>query len=337
MIVLDATVVNVALPPSRATWASPSSLAWVVNAYLIAFGGLLLLAGRLGDLIGRRRVFLAGLAVFTIASLVCGLSAPPGRAGRRPLRPGRRRRAHLGGDPRDDRDDVPRAAASRPRRSASTPSSPRPAARSACWPAACSPRRSAGTGSSSSTSRSASPPACSRCGCSPPTAGIGLRQGADVPGALLITGALMLGVYSQPPRHCHHPRPHITRTPRPSTPNRRHPNPDPSRRAHALPTPPGTQKPRPRRHAGHQRQHRTPPTPPHPINPRPPRTHRQRRKQTPRTRHRRIPQPQRIPKHLRHPRRPMGYHRERRSPARSHASRRPGWHRPRHRPTRHPR
>jgi MFS family permease len=51
-----------------------SSLAWVVNAYLIAFGGLLLLAGRIGDLIGRRRVFLAGVCLFTLASLLCGLA-----------------------------------------------------------------------------------------------------------------------------------------------------------------------------------------------------------------------------------------------------------------------
>src|ERR1700759_476082 len=73
MIVLDATVVNVALPSiQRDLGFSPSGLAWVVNAYLIAFGGLLLLAGRLGDLISRRGVFLAGLAVFTLASLVCG-------------------------------------------------------------------------------------------------------------------------------------------------------------------------------------------------------------------------------------------------------------------------
>ena len=75
MIVLDATVVNVALPSIQSDLAfSPASLAWVVNAYLIAFGGLLLLAGRLGDLVGRRAVFLAGLAVFTAASLVCGLA-----------------------------------------------------------------------------------------------------------------------------------------------------------------------------------------------------------------------------------------------------------------------
>src|SRR6266508_63328 len=75
MIVLDATVVNVALPAIQDDLGfAPASLAWVVNAYLIAFGGLLLLAGRLGDLISRRGVFLAGLGVFTVASLVCGLA-----------------------------------------------------------------------------------------------------------------------------------------------------------------------------------------------------------------------------------------------------------------------
>jgi EmrB/QacA subfamily drug resistance transporter len=73
MIVLDATIVNVALPAIRTDLHfTPASLAWVVNAYLIAFGGLLLLAGRLGDLVGRRGVFLTGLAVFTTASAVCG-------------------------------------------------------------------------------------------------------------------------------------------------------------------------------------------------------------------------------------------------------------------------
>ncbi len=72
MIVLDATIVNVALPSIQDDLGySASSLAWVVNAYLIAFGGLLLLAGRMGDLLGQRRVFLFGLAIFTVASLVC--------------------------------------------------------------------------------------------------------------------------------------------------------------------------------------------------------------------------------------------------------------------------
>jgi EmrB/QacA subfamily drug resistance transporter len=75
MIVLDVTVVNVALPSIQSDLGfSGSSLAWVVNAYLISFGGLLLLAGRFGDLLGHRRMFLAGLVVFTSASMVCGLA-----------------------------------------------------------------------------------------------------------------------------------------------------------------------------------------------------------------------------------------------------------------------
>jgi EmrB/QacA subfamily drug resistance transporter len=76
MIILDATIVNVALPSIQDDLGfSQSSLAWVVNAYLIAFGGLLLLAGRLGDLLGRRRIFLVGLTIFTAASLLCGVSS----------------------------------------------------------------------------------------------------------------------------------------------------------------------------------------------------------------------------------------------------------------------
>ena len=75
MIVLDATIVNVALPSIQDDLGfSQSNLAWVVNAYLIAFGGLLLLAGRAGDLLGQRRVFLAGLSVFTVASLLCAIA-----------------------------------------------------------------------------------------------------------------------------------------------------------------------------------------------------------------------------------------------------------------------
>jgi EmrB/QacA subfamily drug resistance transporter len=75
MIVLDITIVNVALPSIQADLRfSQAGLAWVVNGYLIPFGGLLLLAGRLGDLAGRRNMFLAGLGVFTAASLLCGLA-----------------------------------------------------------------------------------------------------------------------------------------------------------------------------------------------------------------------------------------------------------------------
>jgi EmrB/QacA subfamily drug resistance transporter len=75
MIVLDATIVNVALPSIQDDLGfSQSNLAWVVNAYLIAFGGLLLLAGRIGDLIGQRRIFMIGLTIFTLASLLCAVA-----------------------------------------------------------------------------------------------------------------------------------------------------------------------------------------------------------------------------------------------------------------------
>ncbi len=75
MIVLDTTIVNVALPSIRADLGfSPTSLAWVVNAYMLTFGGFLLLGGRLGDLYGHRRLFLCGITLFTLASLCCGLA-----------------------------------------------------------------------------------------------------------------------------------------------------------------------------------------------------------------------------------------------------------------------
>ena len=79
MIVIDATIVNVALPSIQDDLGfSQSNLAWVVNAYLIAFGGLLLLAGRVGDLIGQRRIFLVGLGVFTTASMLCAVAQSQG-------------------------------------------------------------------------------------------------------------------------------------------------------------------------------------------------------------------------------------------------------------------
>src|SRR5215210_6895458 len=79
MIVLDVTIVGVALPSIRTDLGfTESSLAWVVNAYLIVFGGFLLLGGRLGDLFGHRRLFLIGISLFTVASLACGLSTTQG-------------------------------------------------------------------------------------------------------------------------------------------------------------------------------------------------------------------------------------------------------------------
>ena len=79
MVILDATIVNVALPSIQEDLGfSQSDLAWVVNAYLIPFGGLLLLSGRIGDLIGRKKVFMFGLGLFVAASALCGLAQSQG-------------------------------------------------------------------------------------------------------------------------------------------------------------------------------------------------------------------------------------------------------------------
>src|SRR5580692_152009 len=75
MMVLDATIVNVALPSiQRELHFSQGNLTWVINGYLVTFGGFLLLAGRMGDLVGRKRVFLGGLVMFTAASVLCGFA-----------------------------------------------------------------------------------------------------------------------------------------------------------------------------------------------------------------------------------------------------------------------
>src|ERR1700682_2316489 len=79
MIVLDTTIVNVALPSIRADLRfTETSLVWVVNAYMVTYGGFLLLGGRLGDLFGQRRLFLLSITLFTLASLVCGLAGSQG-------------------------------------------------------------------------------------------------------------------------------------------------------------------------------------------------------------------------------------------------------------------
>src|SRR5215208_6092812 len=75
MVILDATITNVALPSiQRDLGFTPADLQWVVNGYTLTFGGFLLLGGRMGDLVGRKRIFIAGVAVFSTASLLCGLS-----------------------------------------------------------------------------------------------------------------------------------------------------------------------------------------------------------------------------------------------------------------------
>ena len=101
MLLLDITVVNVALPDiQRSLHSSFSDLQWVVNAYSLTLAAFLLTAGALADLIGRRRVFVTGLIVFTASSAVCGLSATPADAQPRTRRAGHRRRddvRHLAG------------------------------------------------------------------------------------------------------------------------------------------------------------------------------------------------------------------------------------------------
>ena len=79
MTILDSTIVTVALPTiQRSLHFTQAGLAWVVDAYLITYAGLLLLAGRLGDLLGRKKIFLGGVALFTASSVLCGLADSQG-------------------------------------------------------------------------------------------------------------------------------------------------------------------------------------------------------------------------------------------------------------------
>ncbi len=169
MIVLDTTIVNVALPSIRADLGfTQTSLAWVVNAYMLTFGGFLLLGGRLGDLFGHRRLFLGGIAFFTLASLACGLSSSQG------VLIGARAVQGLGGA-------VVSAVALSLIMVLFTDAGERAKAMGVFgfvmsgggsarrrFSAACSRARSTGTGSSSSTCRSGSPSSCCRSACCPP-------------------------------------------------------------------------------------------------------------------------------------------------------------------------
>ena len=188
MIVLDSTIVNVALPSIRSDLHfSQTSLAWVVNGYMLSFGGFLLLGGRLGDLYGPRRLFVAGIVLFSLASLTCGLAGSQMHARGRPRRAGLRRRGRLGrlavaDDGAVHRAGRPRQGDGRVRLRRRRRRQPRRAARRGAHR-----RARAGTGSSSSTCPSAPPCAWWRCGCSPPT---GRERGAarlDVAGAVTVT------------------------------------------------------------------------------------------------------------------------------------------------------
>ncbi len=114
MVVLDATIVNVALPHIQtALGFSEASLQWVINAYTLVFAGFLLLGGRAGDLLGRKRLFLIGLVIFTAASFLNGISSHLGDADRLPRAAGTRRGAHLAGGALDHLDDVRRGEGAR--------------------------------------------------------------------------------------------------------------------------------------------------------------------------------------------------------------------------------
>ncbi len=116
MVVLDGTIVNIALPYIKADLGiSAANLTWVVTGYALAFGSLLLLGGRLGDLYGRRRIFMTGLIIFGIASLLGGLATNEGPAARRPGPAGPRRRPRLPRRPGPDHHDVPGRSSPQPR------------------------------------------------------------------------------------------------------------------------------------------------------------------------------------------------------------------------------
>ncbi len=115
MVVLDATIVNVALPDiEKALGFSGTGLEWVVNAYALTFGGLLLLGGRAGDILGRRRVFIAGIILFSVASLLGGFATTQAWLLARPRATGGRRRHRRPDGPVPDHHHLPGRAAAEP-------------------------------------------------------------------------------------------------------------------------------------------------------------------------------------------------------------------------------
>ena len=116
MVVLDATIANIALPYiGKDLDIAQANLSWIVTGYSLAFGGLLLLGGRLGDLYGRRRIFMTGLTIFAVASLLGGRGQNEAPAAGRPWPAGPRCRARLPRRAGADHHDVPRRPAAQPR------------------------------------------------------------------------------------------------------------------------------------------------------------------------------------------------------------------------------
>ena len=150
MVVLDVAIVNVALPTIKnALDFSDANLQWVVSAYTLTFGGFLMLGSRIADLLGRKRLFIAGLVLFSAASLACGLSQSDTQLIVVPRHPGPWRRGDLTGRAGHPHHHLPPRARSGTRHSPSGAPSPARAAPWACCWAASSPTRSAGSGSSS--------------------------------------------------------------------------------------------------------------------------------------------------------------------------------------------
>ena len=137
MVILDICAVNVALPDlAEDLDIAGGDLGWTITSYSLVFGSLLLLGGRAADLLGRRRVFLTGLGVFTVSSLVSALADERRGPLRRPRRPGPRRGDAVPGGAVDHHDHASRVPSAR-RRSASGVRSAAPAPPSACCWAAC--------------------------------------------------------------------------------------------------------------------------------------------------------------------------------------------------------
>ena len=147
VIILDASIVNVALPSIGTDLElSQDDLSWVVNAYTLTFGGFLLLGGRLADLLGRRRMFISGLILFGLSSLAGGLAAEEWQLIAARALQGLGAAHHLPRRPFDRDHHVHRGRASATPRSASGAPWPAPAAPPACCWAACSPSTWAGSG-----------------------------------------------------------------------------------------------------------------------------------------------------------------------------------------------